>query len=82
MHSVVTQFEYEQSLIGVHKAFSTLPRLAPLHRQNSRLMALRQLPLRPLRLRRQGARKIFKSRRHEASVKLSHYHAFNPLLII
>jgi hypothetical protein len=37
------------SLTGAHKSFSTLQRLAPLQRQNSRLKPLRQLPLRPLR---------------------------------
>jgi hypothetical protein len=34
------------------KSFSTLQRLAPLQRHNSRLKALKQLPLEPFKLRR------------------------------
>ncbi len=46
---VVTQFLRCRDLTRAHKAFSTPQRLAALQRQNSRLTALRQLPLRPLR---------------------------------
>ena len=46
---VVSQFAREDCLTGAQKSFSTLHRLAPLHRQNSRLTALKQLPLQPLR---------------------------------
>jgi hypothetical protein len=44
-------------LTGAHKSFSTLRRLAPQQRQNSRLMALKQLPLLPLRFDGRGPEK-------------------------
>jgi acyl-CoA thioesterase len=50
------------SLTGAQKSFSTLQRLAALQRQNSRLTALKQLTLRPLRFAGRVPRKTFKSR--------------------
>jgi hypothetical protein len=51
----------KDSLNGAHKPFSTLRRIAMLQRQNSRQMALKQLPLRPLRF---GGRVPEKSLNH------------------
>jgi len=46
---VVTPFGLKPDFRCAHESFSTLQRLAQLQRQNSRLTALKQLPLRPLR---------------------------------
>jgi hypothetical protein len=50
-------FGMKMTLTGAHTSFSTLQRLATLQRQNSRLTALKQLPLLPLRFDGRGPEK-------------------------
>jgi len=73
-NGVVTQFGLKPDFRCAHESFSTLQRLAKRERQNSRLAALKQLPLRPLRFAGRGPEKTSNSAPEvRLQAKLSHY---------